>query len=222
MEHTALGSTPKTAEGAIALYDEWASTYDATLTSWGYRVPKHVSSVAKEAGVTSDAPILDIGCGTGLSGEALSADGFSNLYGCDISEESLNLLQKKDIYTGLKPANLEQRLPYADEEFQCVTCVGTLSYVHQFEQLYREVRRVTAPGGLFIFSHRTAPTGGGFDHETALWDRDADGCRSAAATLEKEGMWQLHHLSLPAPYMPTNPDPDESQKRIRVIAYRMC
>jgi predicted TPR repeat methyltransferase len=222
-EHSALGATPKTAEGAIKLYDEWASSYDSTLTSWGYVVPKHVSGVAKEAGIPSDAPILDLGCGTGLSGEALSACGFSNLYGCDISQESLKLLAEKGVYQadGLKPANLEEKLPYRDGEFQCVTCVGTLSYVHSFEQLYREVRRITAPGGLFIFSHRTAPHGGGYDHEQALWDRDADGCRTIAWALEKEGIWQLHHLSLPSPYMPTNPDPTESQKRIRVIAFRM-
>ena len=223
-EHSALGATPKTAEGAIKLYDEWASTYDSTLTSWGYVVPKHVSRVAKEAGLDSDSPTLDLGCGTGLSGEALAADGFTAISGCDISQESLDTAEKKGVYLagGLKRANLEEALPYGDGEFKCVTCVGTLSYVHEFERLYREIRRVSAPGGLFIFSMRTAPHGGGYDHEQALWDRDADGCRTVAAALEKEGLWQLHHLSLPAPYMPTNPNPSEAQKRIRVIAFRMC
>ena len=34
MEYNALGAKPKNAAGAIELYDDWADSYDATLTSW--------------------------------------------------------------------------------------------------------------------------------------------------------------------------------------------
>merc|ERR1712232_912355 len=78
--YSALGEIAKDAEGAVKLYDEWADTYDLTLASWGYDAPqKTVELVEQHLDVdASHAKVLDVGCGTGLTGRALSQQGFAS------------------------------------------------------------------------------------------------------------------------------------------------
>merc|ERR1740121_2330851 len=67
-----LGEFPKTADGARQLYDSWAADYDAALRSWSYPAPKRTAALLAEyLPSVRDGVVLDAGCGTGLSGEAL-------------------------------------------------------------------------------------------------------------------------------------------------------
>lgn len=68
-----------------AIYDEWARAYDRELTDVGYNSPPLVAETL--AGMLADrsAPIIDYGCGTGLSGAALAAVGFVEIDGADLS-----------------------------------------------------------------------------------------------------------------------------------------
>ena len=75
--------------------DDWADSYDASLVSWGYPAPRRMAETLAAHGVPSTAAILDLGCGTGMSGEALRAHdpSFSGtLTGVDISQKSLDLV----------------------------------------------------------------------------------------------------------------------------------
>ena len=64
---------------------------------------------------------------------------------------------------------------------------------------------MTRPRGIVVFTHRSA-----------LWDDDVDGVRTSA---EATRGWKLRYLSEPEEYMPLNPDPKESAKRIRYGVY---
>lgn len=60
----------KTPEDSVALYWEWASSYDdGFAATHGYVVPGRVAEIFREEGGTG--PVLDIGAGTGLVAEAL-------------------------------------------------------------------------------------------------------------------------------------------------------
>jgi predicted TPR repeat methyltransferase len=68
----ALGTASKDAEGAKQLYDDWADSYDASLISWEYPAPSRVAETitgSKFGGVGLESTVVDLGCGTGLSGE---------------------------------------------------------------------------------------------------------------------------------------------------------
>merc|ERR1719343_970464 len=122
VEVPALGETPKTAEGARVLYDDWAKSYDEALLSWDYPAPRRVAETLCSLGASANGQILDIGCGTGLSGEALAEAGLGKgpnggVVGCDISEESLKLCIEKPCYSRAVYANLDQQLPFNDKEF---------------------------------------------------------------------------------------------------------
>ena len=56
---------------------------------------------------------------------------------------------------------------------------------------------------------------------TRTWDEDQDGIRSVATHMEADGVWVQRWLSLPSPYMPLNPLPEESTKQIRYCVYEV-
>ena len=119
----ALGSTPKTAEGARQLYDEWAESYDHSLESWRYRLPQRVAEVLKSLGCDASSRILDLGCGTGMSGAALRAAGLGTaaagvLVGVDISQASLGMAEKRKVYTELVLANLEESFAFSQRQLR--------------------------------------------------------------------------------------------------------
>ena len=71
---------PRSPEETKALYTDWAKTYDSDVTGAGYATPGRVArALAEVADLT--APLLDFGCGTGLSGVALAAEGFTAIDG---------------------------------------------------------------------------------------------------------------------------------------------
>lgn len=209
----ALNTTDKSAAGASQLYDAWAATYDQTLREWGYEAPEKIAELLADhrsgSTIPLSVPVLDCGCGTGLSSEALTANGFSVLCGVDISNDSLLLCQKKGLHEQLELCELDtEPLPFPSDSFSAVTCVGVLSYVKEFEHIFAEWCRTTLPGGLCAFTTRT-------------WDEDTNGIRTAADSLEKSGRWKRRYISEPSPYMPKNPLPEENSKRIRYVIYEV-
>ena len=209
----ALNTTDKSAEGAAQLYDAWAATYDQTLRDWGYEAPAKIAELLADhrsgGNIPLCVPVLDCGCGTGLSSEALSANGFPTLYGVDVSQDSLDLCGTKGLHEQLKPCEMDtEPLPFPDDTFSAIACVGVLSYVQEFDHIFAEWCRATKAGGLCAFTTRT-------------WDEDTHGIRTSAEALEESGRWRLRHKSDPSPYMPLNPLPEESAKRIRYLVFEV-
>lgn len=214
----ALGSTPKTKDGAIQLYDEWADDYDETLRSWGFVAPENTAKFLRQhcdelkAFSIEDDRVLDAGCGTGLGGEALQKEGFKKLTGIDVSSESLKLIKerKSGLYEELAVADLDSKLNLPDNAFGGVTCIGVLSYVKDYEMCFSEWIRVTKKGGLCVFTHRK---GQGPELE------------NAAKKIEEanEGKrWKKLKLVDDMDYMPLNPDPEERAKKITYFVYQVC
>lgn len=56
--------------------------------------------------------------------------------------------------------NVEPVLPFADHRFDAVTCCVSVDYLIRPIEVFREVRRVLVPGGIFVctFSNRCFPT----------------------------------------------------------------
>ena len=213
VEAPALGQTAKTAEGAAELYDAWAKDYDDALKSWGYPVPERVAETLVELKVSTTGVLIDLGCGTGMSGEAIRAKGFTgSLTGLDISKVSLEQikLNKPNIYTNLEVANLDLPLPLnKTTPIDAFVSCGVFSYVENFEVLFGEIISRLRTNGYLIFSHHVA-----------YWDDDRRGNRSFAEKLIASGQWTLERVGEPEDYMPLNPEPLESAKRIRIIVLK--
>ena len=173
-------------------YDEMAPTYDATLLNdWGYQAPA-VAAELLARHVDLKSTILDVGCGTGLTGRELRRVGFASVQGADISEPSLAAAARKGVYQSLVRADLMEPLPFAASTFDGVVCVGVLSYISG-DGLFREMCRVARPGGTLVLSHRTDLV---VQREFA----------KLIAGLEAEGLWSAVETSANLPYLPGHPD----------------
>ena len=78
-------------------YDLWAQLYDSDVGSYDdYLVPREAAKVALRT-LSDDARIFDAGAGTGLVGQALSAEGFKNLVAVDYSAQMLEVARSKGV-----------------------------------------------------------------------------------------------------------------------------
>ena len=173
-------------------YDELAPTYDDTLLNdWGYQAPAVAADLLARY-VDLKSTILDVGCGTGLTGRELKRVGFETLRGVDISAPSLESAARKAVYESLVRTDLLKPLPFANNSFDGAVCVGVLSYITG-DGLFREMCRVVRPGGALVLSHRT----------DLVVERKFG---QLLASLEAEGLWSAQQTSANLPYLPGHPD----------------
>jgi SAM-dependent methyltransferase len=92
--------------------------------------------------------LLDLGCGTGVLGEA-AATRFREVHGVDISPDAVRLARQRGVQARVLEAGSEP-LPYPDAAFDAVTALSMLQYVVDVDSLLRECRRVLRPGAQFI------------------------------------------------------------------------
>jgi predicted TPR repeat methyltransferase len=187
-------------------YDEMAPAYDATLLSqWGYSAPATAADLLARH-VDLQSAILDVGCGTGLTGGELQRVGFGSVCGADISQPSLQIAASKGVYQTLVRTDLLKPLPFLDGRFDAAVCIGVLSYISG-DTLFRELCRVVRDGGLLLFSHRTDLVA-----ERAF--------EQLLARLEAEGLWSQALRTPHLPYLPGHPD-FGTRIRVQLFALRV-
>ena len=115
-----------TPEETRALYDAWAATYDAEIAENGYATPGRVAEALFKYVSAPDEPVLDFGCGTGLSGLALKLAGFSVIDGMDPSPEMVDQAGKKGAYRTLEVLDLDDAAPIATGAYHVISAIGVL------------------------------------------------------------------------------------------------
>ncbi|HLZ57693.1 MAG TPA: bifunctional 2-polyprenyl-6-hydroxyphenol methylase/3-demethylubiquinol 3-O-methyltransferase UbiG [Ktedonosporobacter sp.] len=99
--------------------------------------------------------VLEVGCGGGLICETLARRG-AVVIGIDPAQAALQAARTHVAQSGLgQNAYFEQgyaeTLPYADGSFSVIVCLDVLEHVSNLAATIREIARVLAPGGVFIF-----------------------------------------------------------------------
>ena len=90
-----------TPEDTFAHYEAWAETYDEEITENDYAQPRRCAAAIAQYSSSSEINLLDIGCGSGLSGMELSSSGFKNIDGCDFSPAMLEKAKNTGVYQKL-------------------------------------------------------------------------------------------------------------------------
>lgn len=93
--------TRRSPEETRDLYTNWAASYDDDVTRAGYATPARLAEALARHVPDATAPLLDFGCGTGLSGLALRAAGFTAIDGTDITPGMLERAEERGIYRKL-------------------------------------------------------------------------------------------------------------------------
>jgi len=126
------------------LFDQYAPRFDQDLTgSLAYRAPDAVAAALDRAGLAANASdILDLGCGTGLSGLALRRFA-RRLEGIDLSPGMIAQARARAIYDALSVADATDFLVAAGRAWDAVAAVDMLNYVGDLAPLF-----VAAASGL--------------------------------------------------------------------------
>jgi SAM-dependent methyltransferase len=95
--------------------------------------------------------LLDVACGAGLLLRAARERGVHAI-GVDLSRVAARLAGG-----GASVGNAEL-LPYRDESFDCITCIGSLERMIDREAVLREMQRVARPGARFCVMVRNSRT----------------------------------------------------------------
>ncbi len=98
--------------------------------------------------------ILDVACGPGQLLKVAGEYDLS-LSGIDISDVAIKLAKKNLPGADLHAANAEQ-LPFADNSFDYITCLGSLERIIHLEQALTEQLRVAKPGAKFCYMVRNS------------------------------------------------------------------
>jgi len=133
-------------------YDEWSRSYDREVGENGYATPSRIATALGEFVPDKTVPILDLGCGTGISGAALRAEGFTTIDGSDFSAEMLAEARAKGVYRQLIQADMAQPMPFEDADYPVITAVGVFSPGHAQPDTIDAVMSKLPPQGLFAFS----------------------------------------------------------------------
>lgn len=139
-------------QDVAGFYDQWATSYDDEVEENAYATPRRVAAALASSGLETDARILDYGCGTGLSGLALAAQGYTLIDGTDISPEMLAQAEAKQIYGRLWTGSAEETFTLAPGSYEAVVAVGVVSPGAGPARLLNELSAALETGGRFAFS----------------------------------------------------------------------
>ncbi|MDJ0630345.1 MAG: methyltransferase domain-containing protein [Rhodobacter sp.] len=131
-------------------YDRWSDQYDADVTGAGYATPGRVARALASQMADLTVPILDFGCGTGISGGALRNAGFTTIDGLDPSAEMLAGAREKGIYRRLTHTNPGDPAPAG---YAAIAAIGVIGCGAAPVSVFDEIMAALAPGGLFTLSY---------------------------------------------------------------------
>ncbi|THB72349.1 MAG: tetratricopeptide repeat protein [Desulfobulbaceae bacterium] len=135
------------------VFDRYAPRFDSHLQdSLGYTAPFGLAKLVKahlpERTFTS---ALDLGCGTGLSGEAFQ-EFSSRLTGIDLSAEMLARAGAKNIYTELHCTDILTFLRETTEDYDLFISADVFIYLGAVDSFFKLVAQKAASGGVVACS----------------------------------------------------------------------
>ena len=143
-----------TSDEIKSIYDEWAKDYDHDLVDdHAYAMPARAAAMAARCVTDLSSSVLDVGCGTGLSGLALRHHGFTCLDGCDLSPNMLAIARDRSLYDRLFEVDLlAPPMDVNDNHYDLTIAVGAFATGHLGGPAVDELCRITRQGGTVIIT----------------------------------------------------------------------
>ena len=142
------------------LFDQFSADYDT-------RMREHLSYAAPEIllGLAAmvlpgreQMSVLDLGCGTGLAGEAFKPLA-ARLDGIDLSPAMIEKARARGLYDHLAVVDLESALAGQGPSYDLILAADTLVYLGDLAAVFRSAAQRLAPDGFFLFTVEKAADG---------------------------------------------------------------
>jgi len=125
---------------------------------------RHLYRLAERIGVKPGNQVLDIACGTGDWLQVISErDGVPS--GIDISNEAIRVCRQR-LKNGIFEVCVAEKLPFSDNSFDVVTCLGSLEHFLDQSAALREMVRVAKPDARVVI---LVPNSGFLTHRLGLY-----------------------------------------------------
>jgi predicted TPR repeat methyltransferase len=156
----AMLARPRSDAGYVRhLFDQFAADYDARMISQlGYAAPRILRELADLVMAGREGlDILDLGCGTGLTGVAFK-DLARRLDGIDLSPSMIEKARTRGIYDRLAVADIEAARDKA--RYDLLLAADTLVYLGDLTQIFAFACGSLRAGGFFLFTVERKPDEG--------------------------------------------------------------
>jgi predicted TPR repeat methyltransferase len=215
-EHTAArhmlaalsGETPDSApqQFVTTLFDQYSNSFETDLVNrLEYRIPTRLRELFSKyiPGDTRLSKVIDLGCGTGLSGQAFH-DIADYLAGIDISKKMIEQAREKDIYDVLIVGELCEQLQQLPDLFDLFIAADVMIYIGNLESFFSAVGSKANPGAYFAFSVEsqqqndfTLQSTGRYAHATAYISRLAAAFDFTVVAQEQAGIRKEGDILIP-------------------------
>lgn len=139
-------------EATRDLYTDWAKSYDEEVRKNGYATPGRCAAALKAVASDLNTPVLDFGCGTGLSGLALSLAGFKVIDGVDLTQEMLDRAAEKMLYRSLTRTDPTQPFPVNKGDYALITAIGVIGAGAAPIEVFDMLLNLLPEGGKMVLS----------------------------------------------------------------------
>ena len=135
------------------IYKDFAWHYETRMVKdLGYKGPERLQEAIRSAiGDRTGLAVLDLGCGSGLSGVALKPFA-AQLTGVDLSPEMLELSRARNIYDRLEVGEITEWLAKTNERFDIIASLDCLIYFGDLRAIVGAAAKRLKPGGVLFLS----------------------------------------------------------------------
>ena len=146
-------------DALISFFDQNAHLYDQVIAENGYTsIVIHCAETLKQfMGETYEqSEVLDVGCGSGVSGESLQKAGFQgNIDGADPSQGMLERAKSLNVYRELQIGKItnDEKLKFNDGWYDAIFCIGAIAngYI-SISNAIPEFFRLLKKGGIAVYT----------------------------------------------------------------------
>lgn len=134
------------------LYDAWSDSYETEVGAQGYATPARCAQALAQFSDDLAKPVLDFGCGTGLSGAALHDAGFTTIDGRDLSADMLAEANEKGVYRKLSHVEADENFYHLPGDYAAIAAIGVIGAGAAPIGVFDQLMAGLAPEGLLVLS----------------------------------------------------------------------
>jgi len=137
-----------------SLFDDYAENFNTSLVQkLDYKLPFQIQKLISKLDIPKGKfeNVLDLGCGTGLSGKELRPIS-GNLCGVDLSKKMIEKAIDLDLYDDLHVGDISEFLDNSSNRYDLFIALDVFVYLGDLEVIFKKVKSCSMKNAIFIFS----------------------------------------------------------------------